>query len=426
MSAFSGILKTPAALLLLLGALLLLLGQTAVFLLSLREKKKWLVVLAALHLAVGFVLFVVLLDVHDRVNFPGIPWTSNWDADFLYELPWLIYAGIELASALILLWCFLAYRRYRKTRLTPDAIRQTIDLLPEGICVSAPDGTVLLSNLKMDALCRDFLGGRLNDAVRLWDHVTRKGEGQENSYLMRDAKEDVWLFTKETISIDGKDYDRLSAANVTARYRITEELREKNEHLKDIQRRMKEAAELSGELFVKQEEANARSALHNELGQVLLMGRHYLEHPDTTDGTTVELITRQMNRFLLGEIHAEETSREDLLQEAVRMAESIGVTISFEGDPPAKEPARSLLALAIRECAANAVKHAEADRLTVRIEEQNGSLRMTFQNNGKPPKGPIAESGGLLSLRRNVEAQGGVMNVQSLPRFSLTLCFPDE
>ena len=426
MSAFSGILKTPAALLLLLAALLLLLGQTAVFLLSLREKKKWLVVLAALHLAVGFVLFVVLLDVHDRVNFPGIPWTSNWDADFLYELPWLIYAGIELASALILLWCFLAYRRYRKTRLTPDAIRQTIDLLPEGICVSAPDGTVLLSNLKMDALCRDLLGGRLNDAVRLWDHVTRKGEGQENSFLMRDAKEDVWLFTKETISIDGKDYDRLSAANVTARYRITEELREKNEHLKDIQRRMKEAAELSAEMFVKQEEANARSALHNELGQVLLMGRHYLEHPDTTDGATVALMTRQMNRFLLGEIHTQGTAEEGLLEEAVRMAESIGVTVSFEGDPPEEEPFISLLSLAVRECAANTVKHAEGDRLTVQTEERSGSLRLTFQNNGRPPKGPVAESGGLLTLRRLVEAQGGEMEVQSEPHFSLIMSFPHE
>ncbi len=52
-----------------------------------------------------------------------------------------------------------------------------------------------------------------------------------------------------------------------------------------------------------------------------------------------------------------------------------------------------------------------------------GERRITITNNGKPPKSPIAESGGLLSLRRGVEEAGGQMIVQSLPAFSLTLRF---
>ena len=50
---------------------------------------------------------------------------------------------------------------------------------------------------------------------------------------------------------------------------------------------------------------------------------------------------------------------------------------------------------------------------------------MTVTNNGRPPKGPVAESGGLLSLRRSAEAAGGQMRIQSLPAFSLTLTFPE-
>ena len=49
---------------------------------------------------------------------------------------------------------------------------------------------------------------------------------------------------------------------------------------------------------------------------------------------------------------------------------------------------------------------------------------MTITNNGAPPNGPIAESGGLLSLRRSVEEAGGTMTVQSVPAFSLTIFFP--
>ena len=46
---------------------------------------------------------------------------------------------------------------------------------------------------------------------------------------------------------------------------------------------------------------------------------------------------------------------------------------------------------------------------------------VVISNSGLPPKGPIAESGGLLALRRHVEAAGGRMKVQSAPVFRLTL-----
>jgi signal transduction histidine kinase len=46
---------------------------------------------------------------------------------------------------------------------------------------------------------------------------------------------------------------------------------------------------------------------------------------------------------------------------------------------------------------------------------------IVITNNGKPPKGEIAESGGLLSLRLSVEEAGGTMTVQSQPEFKLTI-----
>ena len=180
-------------------------------------------------------------------------------------------------------------------------------------------------------------------------------------------------------------------------------------------------------------EAAARSALHNELGQVLMMGRRYIEHPESTDRAMVALMTRQMNRFLLGE--TSRPSEEDPLRTAISLAESIGVTVELQGRFPQQPAARSLLAQAIRECAANTVKHAEGDRIEVVLGEsdprqpeqraaKSKDIFLTITNNGKPPKGEIAESGGLLSLRRSVETAGGRMRVQSLPRFKLELTLP--
>ena len=426
MNSIYSVFAMPLGLLLLLLALFLVIGQTVAFLLSLRERKSRKQTLsAALHLLVGFLVFVILLDGYGNVNDASIPRNSVQTGWFVFSLPWMVYAAYELLSVLLLLCQLRAYRRYKNGTVTPDAIRRAVDLLPEGICVSQADGTVLLSNLKMAALCRELTGERLSDARKLWTYLEQSGEDQGGKRLIHTPHGEVWLFAKDTLTAQGRDYERTSAVNVTERYRITEELREKNAHLQQIQRRMKEASDLSAEMFVKQEKASARSALHNELGQVLLMGRHYVLHPESTDSAMVALMTRQMNSFLLGESRAPAAEAEDELRRAISTAASIGVSVELKGAAPEEGRLRAVLAAAIRECAANAVKHAEGDRLFAAITRTADGTVMTVTNNGRPPKGPVAESGGLLSLRRSAEAAGGQMRIQSLPAFSLTLTFPE-
>ena len=114
----------------------------------------------------------------------------------------------------------------------------------------------------------------------------------------------------------------------------------------------------------------------------------------------------------------------DLLRQTLAMARSIGVQADIRGSLPQDPARRILLARAIQECAANAVKHAEGDRLDIRLDENEGNLLIRISNNGKPPKGPVTESGGLLSLRRSVEEAKGSMAVESTPAFALILRLP--
>lgn len=424
MSAYFTIVETPAGFLLLMLALALMLGQTAIFLLSLREhRSRGQQIVAALHLLFGFLLFVIMLESYDLVKYPVpkitrsvIPYSS-----LFRTLPWLLFVLLEAISAATLTLQLLAYRRYRRTNITPDAIRSTVDLLPEGLCVNATDGTVLLANLKMNALYRKMTGEVLTDSHRLWNWLEKNGEEQNGKRLIHNPEGETWLFSKRRLSVDGRIFERTYAINFTERYRITEELRKKNAHLQNVQRRMKEAVVLSGEMFVEQEEANARAALHNQLGQVLLMDRHWLEHPESTDGTAVATMTRQINSFLLGERKATLPETENGLEQTVLIAKSIGVTVELRGEPPRDGKTLALLGQAIRECAANTVKHAEGDRLFVELRHQTDGLAFSITNNGRPPKGPVVESGGLLSLRRAVETDGGHMELLGAPRFELRI-----
>ena len=416
---------TMTALALVLGGLIALAGSIRV------RRGRRMAAGAGLIAFAGFTVFTILMDCA-RYAYLAQPDPRYQPFQLaLFRLPWGLYAGVEAVLACLLALILRDSFRYRRSHLTPDVIRETVDLLPEGICISALDGTVLLSNLQMDNLCRMLTGSLLTDAARFRREAETAREKQDEDGLLRTPDGKAWRFSRETLEENGKGYDLLTAEDMTEQHRITEILKEKNEHLQDLQRRMKAVSNLSGEMFVAREKANARAALHNQLGQVLLMGKHWLEHPDSTDAEMVRMTTREMNRFLLRE--AEDLSEEgpeeaapgtDLLHQTLAMVKSIGVQADIRGGLPASPSRRTLLAWAIQECAANTVKHAGGDRITVETDESGGGLTIRISNNGKLPEGPITESGGLLSLRRRTEAAGGRMLVEYRPAFRLTITVP--
>lgn len=408
-----------------LACLALVIGALSALIHITREKRGGKALLLSLTgFLITFLLFVILMDAgHAAVTLSSryLPMERA-----LFALPWLIYVLAELILAGLLLCMELDRRRYRKTHLTSDVIRQTVNFLPEGIAISDEGGTVRLSNLKMDTPCRELAGEVLSDAKRFTDRLSDMRMDQNEQLLASTKDGKVWLFEDEALTLDKQEYRQLTARDVTERVRIIEELREKNERLRDIQRRMRAVSELSGDMFAAEEQAKARATLHNQLGQVLLMGRHYLSHPESTDPKLVYLATRQMNRFLLGEAEEPRAEEQDELSEAVRMAKSIGVTVQINGEAPREAQIRGIIAQTITECAANTVKHAEGDALSVELMDNGKSVLLSITNNGRPPKGEIAESGGLLALRRKVEDAGGRMRIESDPVFLLQLKIPLE
>ena len=302
---------TVTSLLLVIGGLITLITGI------LARRNKGRVFLKGIGVFAGFSLLLILMDCarFAYLSKPD-PRYQPFQLD-LFELPWGLYAGVEAVLLLFLILLIWDDQRYRGSHLTPDAIRETVDLLPEGLCISAPDGTILLSNLQMNAICRTMTGSVLSDAARFRQAIETNAEKQNEETLIRTSEGKTWRFSQEQLTEEESQYDLMTATEVTAQYKIIEELREKNERLKDIQQRMKAVSDLSGDMFVAQEEMDARVALHNQLGQVLLMGRHYLNHPENTDVNRIYLATSQMNSFLLGEVQRPGEETEDEMELAL-------------------------------------------------------------------------------------------------------------
>lgn len=404
-------------------ALALFVGAFSVLFRSIKDKRNsFPIIICIFNLILIVWINLILMDYGHamRPNNTQFYTQFQWS---MFNIPYFIFVLSELLSGIALLFIGFEGSKYRSRNITDDSIQQSVDALPEGIAVSGADGTVRLSNLKINELSRAMTGKILTDANEFWSYIEKMGNEQGGKYLLRVSTDKVWLLEKESMTVNDEKYFQIIATDVTERYAIIEELEKKNEHLQDIRNRMKVVSDLSGDMFVAQEEADARAALHNQLGQVLLMGRHYINHQEVTNPQIVFAATIQMNQFLLGEAKEPYQGEEDTLLQAVSMANSIGVRVDMRGTEPKHVDIKKILSQAIIECAANTIKHAEGNAVTIDITKKDTETEITITNNGKPPKREITESGGLLSLRRNIEAIGGVMNLESEPVFKLTITF---
>ena len=400
----------------LLGVLFLILtGWMALMVAALRDGQSN---RAKLALLTPFLLSMAIL----YLCMAFISWENNTHGGFGVLPGWLKAVGALPAWALALAEGLLAVplvyaaretRRYRDSHLTPDSLKETMDLLPVGVAFAEADGTVVFRNLVMDQLSLSLTGALLTDLPRF-----RAAAGEEPLAL----NGRVWQLDFHDFKV--KPLTQLTATDITEQAAILAGLEANNKKLKDIRLRLEIYNRQADRIIIAQELLTARMTVHDELGHILLESRHYLNDPAALDAALLLKSLKNTNTYLLREYEQDDTAR-DALADAVDMAGAIGVQVTIAGRAPTEEPGRGVLAAAILECAANAMKHAGASALTVRIGQSADGLRFTLENNGRAPAEPIRESGGLLSLRVLTESKGGSMKVESIPAFRLTILLPE-
>ena len=379
---------------------------------------------AVIQLLLGAVWFCLYLDggfnptyfERERTFLPLTEWISR--------SPWIVVAAIEAAFAALLCVSLIAVRRYRRKNLSQSAIKETVDMLPVGICFSKADGTVVLKNLLADSLCYELTGSSLNDANAFWESIEATGEHRDLVTIVMLPSGKAIICQKSEITVDDTPYIQLIASDITEQYQITSELREKNQKLLDIQKRMKSYGTMAARLAMTEEILRARVSVHDEMGHLLLSGKYYLDHPGAGDKERLLEMERFTHLLLMREGEEPDEMTHDPVEDALTAARAMGVTVAVSGDLPDSDKQKKLLGQAIRECAANAVKHASGDRMDVRLISGGERFTANLTTNGDPPAEPIRESGGLLNLRRMIEGAGGMMTVSAKPQFALTCVLP--
>lgn len=321
-----------------------------------------------------------------------------------------------------------------KGKLGKSSIKEGMDNLPCGICFLNKNGMVVLCNKQMYSLCHTLLGRNLQHISELQQALRNPQNGVEavsaDADVLRFPSGKVWKFRKDSITdADGNAYTQLQAIDVTTLYEKESELNLENNRLNEANDRARRLYAALDQIVLEEETLAMKMRVHDDIGRCLLSSRNLLMQGGSLEEykksgehwmRMASLIESSCN---VGYV-PQTVPNEDILSQLVASAQEIGVHISMQGSLPSSKEDAYLMIVAMRECVTNAVRHANADEMTVVFTETDAAFIAAITNNGKIPIGEIIEGGGLSGLRHRIESKDGRITVENRPVFRLTVTLP--
>lgn len=320
---------------------------------------------------------------------------------------------------------------WRKTNITPMSIKQGADRLTAGFCCFDENGRPTLVNYSMERLCRSITGEPLMNANEFWHKLTA-GDVIAGNTVIKSGDEPIILlstgevrqFSKSGFISGKKTIYEISAADITEQHQLSCRLIEYNSELEEVKKRLIRFSENVSDITREKEILAAKVSIHDRMGNALLAARRYIETGE--DAVSREsLLNIWKNCIALLRREAEQPDENGTLSSLNEAAQIMGITLSVEGNLPENDSRIMRVILsAARECITNAVRHADASVLKIKILFDGNFYTVEYTNDGKQPEDEIREGGGLSSLRKNVEAEGGKMKIISAPQFMLKIKIP--
>ena len=311
-----------------------------------------------------------------------------------------------------------------------DRIKESFDSLPIAACFFDKNGVVRLINRRMLAIANWLRKGgiqslaEMRDALRSPPANVRCLDPRLWIYRFPDGK--ALRFAQEQITTKaGGRYTQITAADVTELIRKQNQLKAENAKLAEANERLRRLFVQMPEIIREEETLAMKLRVHDDIGHSILAARRVLlQHTDLKEIRANAALWEQSISVLYRS--SQITAQSEPLEAAKKRAEELGVRVLLTGNEPQRQWMRALSALAICECAANCVRHADGTELYVCFWRKPDCMEVSLTNTGAVPKETITDGGGLSMLRQRIEEAGGKMEVWSSPRFKLIISLPEQ
>lgn len=325
----------------------------------------------------------------------------------------------------------MEWRRIRKS-VTRLSIKEAVDFFPGGILYADEKGRTLISNPAMNRLLSAFDIHSASDALSLWGTLMKLQDGDhigvqalDDKLLIRLRDAGSWLFSKQAILVNKKKYIQLLAIDITDEDALTREMEEANRALEEIGRKLSSSLKNIEWLEKEREILRMKTRIHDILGQRLSILSRLLE----SDMETVDIVKKI--KPLLTDLTRAITENADasaqyLLSSLNQSFALIGTAVHMKGTLPPDQKAAMAFAEIIRECATNAVRHADAGNVYIELTETADRYMLLAGNDGTPPSEPIIEGSGIAGMRRKVHELSGEFAIVSAPQFQINAYVPKD
>ncbi|MDO4773223.1 MAG: hypothetical protein Q4A72_06670 [Bacillota bacterium] len=352
-----------------------------------------------------------------------------------------------LAVALALSTGFIArqYRKYKR-EISFNSIKEAFDTLPKAISIFNQKRIPVLVNKRMYDLIylvsgKDFQGlDDIADLLRaegagsdLREPGKAEGTGggraqaqekdaiQERDTILEAPDGSVWQFKEKTFPFDGELYLEISASEITRIYRLSEQLQEKNRELREQKERQERLLRDMIRSKKEEEVLNLKIETHSKFGKAILATQLFLasEREESPMQIWQEVLQNRV-----GADEARTHAGASSLKQLVDASSVFGCRILLDGELPKDEGISYLIVTAMREAITNAVRHAKADEVKIRIRSTESGTRVDIEDNSKIKVGSIKETGGLADLRKQIEKSGGSLQINCHNSVKLSIVLP--
>lgn len=299
-----------------------------------------------------------------------------------------------------------------KSNINYYSLKQALDGLKTALTFES-EFNVVYENLAMKTLLEKLNIKQNQSSFEIWKNL----KSRENSKIIDEQNILVFLDKKVySFSIIKQSKTQIYAFDITKEYLTTTEIENKQNELKTKQTEILQMIENLDEIERQREVLLLKSKLHDIIGQRLFILHQILAEIDekTFDINSVKSLLKTM----LDEIDNEDISEAQNLQNSIVTAfEMIGFNIEISGEIPKETQKAKALVKIIRECATNAIRHANATKLFVNISDN----KIEISDNGKFDNNFIIEGTGIKGMRLNAETLGGELNILTQNGFKVLI-----
>lgn len=312
--------------------------------------------------------------------------------------------------------------RHLACSVTKLSLIDALDKLPEGIIWTNEKHRILYMNDVMRTrLTALGFATDLSDTSKLWAELEGLAKLQNMPHSRDNARielpgKQMVQFKRETVSLRTTTCRLLMATDVTEEESINTGIQRTNSLLEAANRELRDSLDHVQEVARNEAIVAMKARIHDTIGQRLSILHRFLEAPDPTPEALAEVarLTRGIIDDLDDAAEPDSTAQLGAIVQAFALS---GVSVQVQGAlPKASEEAEALVHI-VREATTNAVKHAQARRIEVRLFASDEPLAMRITNDGRGATCAITPGSGIPGMRQAAQHAGLEFRVASFDPF---------